>query len=88
MGGVGSSAPYKSIEPPVVSTLYEPWPKQLISVLGVYRHVERYWREMLSSRSQKGKIRWEVFLAIKQRYPLQRPQLSLPYTRLKQYAVL
>jgi hypothetical protein len=55
---------------------------------GVYRHVERYWREMLSSRSQKGKIRWEVFLAIKRKYPLQRPKLSLPYTRLKQYAVL
>jgi group II intron reverse transcriptase/maturase len=57
-------------------------------LLGVYRHVERYWREMLSSRSQKGKIRWEVFLAIKRRYPLQRPKLSLPYTRLKLYAVL
>jgi hypothetical protein len=58
------------------------------SLLGAYRHVERYWREMLSSRSQKGKIRWEVFLAIKRKYPLQRPKLSLPYTRLKQYAVL
>jgi hypothetical protein len=58
------------------------------SLLGVYRYVERYWREMLSSRSQKGKIRWEVFLAIKRGYPLQRPKLSLPYTRLKQYAVL
>jgi hypothetical protein len=58
------------------------------SLLGVYRHVERYWRTMLSSRSQKGKVRWERFLAIKRKYPLQRPQLSLPYTRLKQYAVL
>src|SRR5262245_9795834 len=58
------------------------------SLLGVYRHVERYWRAMLSSRSQKGKVCWEVFLAIKRKYPLQRPKLSLPYTRLKQYAVL
>jgi RNA-directed DNA polymerase len=58
------------------------------SLLGVYRHVERYGRAMLSSRSQKGKVRWEVFLAINRRYPLQRPKLSLPYTRLKQYAVL
>jgi RNA-directed DNA polymerase len=58
------------------------------SLLRVYRHVEHYWREMLSSRSQKGKVRWEVFLAIKRKYPLQRPKLSLPYTRLKQYAVL
>jgi len=58
------------------------------SLLGVYRHGERYWRTMLSSRSQKGKVRWERFLAIKRQYPLQRPKLSLPYTRLKQYAVL
>jgi RNA-directed DNA polymerase len=43
---------------------------------------------MLSSRSQKGKVQWEVFLKIKSTYPLQRPKLSLPYTRLKQYAVL
>ena len=27
-------------------------------------------------------------VAIKRRYPLQRPKLSLPYARLKQYAVL
>jgi hypothetical protein len=30
----------------------------------------------------------EVFLGIKRTYPLQRPKLSLPYARLKQYAVL
>jgi RNA-directed DNA polymerase len=58
------------------------------SRLGVYRHVERYWRTMLSSRSQKGHVCWEAFVAIKRRHPLQRPKLSLPYTRLKQYAVL
>jgi hypothetical protein len=58
------------------------------SLLGVYRHVERYWRKMLSRRSQKGKVRWEVFVAIKRKYPLQRPKRSLPSTRLKQYAVL
>jgi RNA-directed DNA polymerase len=58
------------------------------SLLRVYRNVERYWRKMLSSRSQKGKVRWEVFLNIKRTYPLQRPKLHLPYRRLKQYAVL
>src|SRR5919109_4290834 len=35
------------------------------SLLRVYRNVERYWRKMLSSRGQKGKVRWEVFLEIK-----------------------
>jgi len=37
------------------------------SLLGVYRHVERYWRTMLSSRSQKGYVRWKAFVAIKRR---------------------
>ena len=58
------------------------------SLLRVYRNVERYWRTMLGSRSQKGTRRWEVFLSIKDTYPLQRPKLHLPYRRLKQYAVL
>lgn len=58
------------------------------SLQRVYRSIERYWRKMLSSRSQKGKVRWEVFLKIKRTYPLQLPKLSLPYTRLKQFAVL
>ena len=58
------------------------------SLLGVSRHVERYWRPMLRSRSQKGHVRGEAFLAIKRRYPLQRPKLSLPYTRMKHSAVL
>jgi len=58
------------------------------SLQRVYRSIERYRRTMLSSRSQKGKVRWEVFLKIKCTYPLQLPKLSLPYTRLKQLAVL
>ena len=35
--------------------------------------VERYWRQMLSSRSRAGYVRWEVFHRIKTRFPLQRP---------------
>lgn len=54
----------------------------------VYRFVERYWRKMLSSRSRKGKVTWEVFHQIKERYPLQKPKLYLPYGRLQSYAVL
>jgi RNA-directed DNA polymerase len=58
------------------------------SLLRVYRNVERYWRKMLGSRSQKGSLRWDVFSKMKRTYPLQRPKLYLPYRRLKQYAVL
>jgi RNA-directed DNA polymerase len=54
----------------------------------LYDNVEHYWRKMLSTRSRKGMIRWDVFQQIKSAYPLQRPKLFLPYTRIKSYAVL
>lgn len=54
----------------------------------VYENVMRYWRKLLSRRSQKGRVRWEAFHRIVETYPLQRPRLSLPYTRLAQYVVL
>jgi RNA-directed DNA polymerase len=54
----------------------------------VHRFVERYWHKMLCSRSRKGCITWEVFQRIKVRFPLLRPRLSLPYTRLQPLAVL
>jgi hypothetical protein len=57
------------------------------SLQRLYDNVERYWRKMCSSRSQKGSVRWDVFQRIKHTYPLQHPKLSLPYARLKQYAV-
>jgi len=54
----------------------------------VHRFVERYWRKMLSSRSRKGHIAWEVFHRIKARFPLQRPKLYLSYRKLQAIAVL
>jgi len=60
----------------------------LASLQRVHENVMRYWRKMLSSRSQKGKVRWEVFKRILATYPLQRPKLYVPYSRLKQYVVL
>lgn len=54
----------------------------------VHHQVERYWHKMLCSRSQKGYIRWDVFQRLKQRYPLQRPKLRLPYWELQRLAVL
>ena len=50
--------------------------------------VERYWRKMLSSRSRKGHIPWDVFHQIKARHPLQRPRLRLPHRELQALAVL
>jgi group II intron reverse transcriptase/maturase len=54
----------------------------------VYQMTERYWHKMLCSRSRTGHVRWEDFARIKQRYPLQRPKLVLPYRELQRYAVL
>src|SRR5205814_3687543 len=47
------------------------------SLLKVYRVVEHYWREMLSSRSWHGTVGWEQFQQIKSQFPLLRPKLHL-----------
>src|ERR1017187_2247356 len=54
----------------------------------VHRVVERYWRIMLSSRSWKGEVLWKQFQQIKERFPLVRPKLYLPYSELQAIAVL
>ena len=53
----------------------------------LYRSCERIWRRMLSSRSQRGNVTWEKFQKIKQNFPLCRPRLYVPYSRLKALAV-
>ena len=58
------------------------------SLQKVHRAVERCWRKMLSSRSWAGRITWEVFHQIKQRQPILRPKLRLPYRELQALAVL
>jgi RNA-directed DNA polymerase len=54
----------------------------------VHRAVERFWRRMLSSRSWKGEIWWKYFHRIKERSPLLRPKLYLPYAELQAIAAL
>jgi hemerythrin-like domain-containing protein len=54
----------------------------------VHRAVEHYWRKMLSSRSWKGEVRWQKFQRIKERFPLLRPKLRLPYEALQALAAL
>src|SRR5262245_27594261 len=38
---------------------------------------------MLSSRSWQGEVRWKVFHRVKERFPLLRPKLYLPYRSCK-----
>jgi hypothetical protein len=55
----------------------------------VYRAVQRYWRKMLRSRSWAGRhLTWIDFNQIKERTPLLRPKLALPYQALQALAVL
>jgi RNA-directed DNA polymerase len=59
------------------------------SLKKVYRAVERYWLRMLRSRSwASSHLTWEAFNQIKQRTPLLRPKLRLPYRELQALAVL
>ena len=43
---------------------------------------------MLSSRSWQGEVLWKQFQQIKERVPLVRPKLYLPYSELQAIAVL
>jgi group II intron reverse transcriptase/maturase len=55
----------------------------------VYRAVERYWYKMLCSRSRaSSRMTRDIFNQIKQRSPLLRPKLRLPYRELQACAVL
>src|SRR6201989_2798289 len=58
------------------------------SLQKVHRAVERYWHKMLCSRSWAGRITWDMFHQIKQRQPILRPKLYLPYRELQALAVL
>jgi RNA-directed DNA polymerase len=58
------------------------------SLQKVHRAVERYWHKMLCSRSWAGRIPWNAFHQIKQRLPILRPKLYLPYRELQALAVL
>jgi group II intron reverse transcriptase/maturase len=55
----------------------------------VYRAVERYWIKMLRSRSWAGRhLTWTNFNQLKERNPLLRPKLYLPYRALQALAIL
>ena len=47
-----------------------------------------YLKKMLSRRSQKGHITWELFDKIMEKYPISRPYIKIPYRDFKDYAML
>ena len=58
------------------------------SLQKLHRAAERYWHKMLCSRSWAGRITWDMFHQFKQRQPILRPKLYLPYRELQALAVL
>ena len=54
----------------------------------VYRVATRYWRRMRSRRRQKSQVTWQAFQRILERFPLKRPQRYVPYSALREYAIL
>lgn len=60
----------------------------LKALFQVYEKAKQYWRRMLSSRSTKSYVNWNEFREILSNYPLLHPKLSIPYARLKMYAIL
>ena len=54
----------------------------------LYRIIDRYWRKVLISRSQKAYITWEKYNRLKKIFPLQQPRIYLPYVEMKNKAVL
>ncbi len=60
----------------------------LKSMYRMYHKVEKYLRKILSSRSQKSYITWEKFNSIKEKFPLLKPKISIPFKDMKSYAIL
>jgi RNA-directed DNA polymerase len=58
------------------------------SLWKIYRFTERYWHKTLSRRSWKSYIPWEKFKLIKERYPIQLPELKISFSKMKAIAVL
>ena len=58
------------------------------SLTKIYIITERYWKRMLSSRSQKSYVTWEKLNKIKSIFPIERPKISIPFSELKMYAIL
>jgi len=54
----------------------------------VYNCARRFLKKMLSSRSRKGLVTWELFDKIMKKHPILRPYIKIPYSEFKNYAML
>jgi group II intron reverse transcriptase/maturase len=54
----------------------------------MYYLAVKYLKKMLSRRSQKGIITWELFNKIMEKHPIARPYIKIPYADFKEYVLL
>ena len=60
----------------------------IASLYRLYCFVVREWKRSLSLRSQKGKVNWEKYKRMLERYPLKKPKIVLPYRKMTELAML
>ena len=58
------------------------------SLIRIYRFVYRYWRKVLSSRSQNGYLSWDKYAKIMKLYPILKPRIYLSYEQMSRMASL
>jgi tRNA(Ile)-lysidine synthase TilS/MesJ len=58
------------------------------SLAKVYIKTKRFLKKMLSSRSRKGYVTWKAIERIKEKSPILRPYIKIPYTEFKKYVML
>ena len=58
------------------------------SLAKVHNLAKLYLKKMLSSRSWKGYLTWELFGKIMEKHPILRPYIKIPFTEFKAYAML
>jgi RNA-directed DNA polymerase len=54
----------------------------------VYHATGLYWFKVLNGRNREHSLRWDSFARLKDRHPLMRPRLGLPYAKFQRLAVL
>jgi group II intron reverse transcriptase/maturase len=58
------------------------------SLAKVYNLAVLYLKKMLSSRSWKGYVTWELFDRIMEKHPISKPYIKIPFTDFKKYVML
>ena len=54
----------------------------------VYHETRKFLKRMLSSRSWKGNVSWELFDLIMGKIPILRSFIKIPYASFEKYAML